>query len=160
MEKIVDIFGYSALYGDMYSPDDSWFGRILLGEDNKFEGVVEDFYQTSFFLVFGHMTEDSIDLIKCSRMDTNMPYLFSVTKEEFKYYGDYYAKNLFAKVPLGECKLSILPAEVTREESDYEKNGLKNGIELLKKDLGKKGKELLVEFEKQREFTNKSNKTI
>ena len=164
MERIVDIFGYSALYGDMYSSDTSWFGRVLLGEDNKFEGVVEDYDRTTHFLVFGEMTDKDINLIKCSKKDFNMPYLFSVSKDKVGFYGDYFVKDLYNKIPLGECKLSVLPSEVTREETDFEKREIRRGIDILKNDLGERGKDLLNDFDKNRKPNTivkiKNNKTV
>lgn len=146
MEKIIDVFGYSAEFDDVYRTDDSWFGRVLVGEDNQFEGVVEDFYQTDYYFVFGEMKDKSIRLIKLSRNDRDVPYLFEATKENRKFYGDYSAKNLYVEIPLGECQVSLLPADATREESDYEKDGIRLKMEDLKQQLGEIGQSIYQDF--------------
>ena len=150
MEKIVDIFGHNKEFCEEYRKDNSWFGRILLGEDGCFEGVVEDYHQTDYYLVFGYATRESLIVTKCSKKDKDVPYKYEGFRENRKFEGSFAAKNPYVEIPLGECSISLLPAEATREESDSETQELKIRIAKLKHNLGEIGNYLHEDFEVSR----------
>ena len=150
MERIIDIYGHSAEYDEMYQLENSWFGRVIIGEDQKFEGIVEDFYQTAKYFVFGQVTEQELFVTKCTKQDTDLPCYFSGKQDDGKFYGDYSVKNQYVEIPLGECKMSLLSADKTRDESDTEMRELKVAIAEYKHHLGEIGNTLHKEFEVSR----------
>ena len=150
MERIIDIYGSSADYDDIYRPDNSWFGTVLVDDNNYLKGVVEDYYEQIYHLVFGKISESDISLIKCSNEDATTPQSFTANRDDRKYYGDYFAKTRNAEVALGECQISYIPAEVTREETEEEKAYIRERISIVTQRLGNNGKELLEDHEKVR----------
>ena len=147
MEKIIDIHGYNAEFDRKLLRDNSWFGRILLGEDENFEGIVEDYYSEEFYFVFGQCAKESMTLTKCSLEDREIPNVFDGLKEKGKVQGVYFKKDLENQIELGNCKINLLPAEATREETEEEKKVLKEKIARVKKRLGVVGTTLHREFE-------------
>ena len=149
-ERIVDIFGHYTEFDEMYQADNSWFGSVIMGEDNEFEGIVEDYNQTDSYLVFGKVTDTGLSLTKCSKKDKDIPYVYDGDYEDGRFYGMVQAKNLYVEIPMGECKMSLLPADVTREPREEEKRDLKVKIARYKHDLGEIGNSLHESFEVSR----------
>lgn len=151
MERILDIHGYKTNLGEEnYSKEDSWFGRILVGDDQQFEGIVQDWFQENYFFVFGQLTQDSLNLTKCSLEDKETPCVFDAYKEEGKIEGSVFSKGAEEEKPLGTCRMTIIPAGATRDETDYERTILHNKIALIKLELGEMGNALEQDFAKAR----------
>lgn len=150
MEKIVDIFGNYTDFDEMYQTENSWFGRVVMGDDSEFEGIVEDYNQTDSYFVFGQVTEEGLSVTKCAKQDKDVPYVYEGEYEDGRFYGMVQARNLYVKIPMGECKMSLMPADVTREESDQEMKELKIKIARMKHDLGEIGNSLHESFEVSR----------
>ena len=147
MERIIDIYGYKTYFDQPYELEDTWFGRVVLKENQTFEGIVEDYYQTSKSMVFGTIGESSIELTQCTKGDDEVPYFYDAKEEDGRFYGDYFAKNPYVVIPLGECKLSVFPSEKTREYSETELKELKKEIIRFKHNLGEVGETLYQRFE-------------
>lgn len=163
MERIIDIYGYKAYFDQPYQLEDTWFGRVILQENQTFEGIVEDYYQTEKTMVFGKIGESSIELTQCAKGDDEVPYFYDTKEEDGKFYGDYFAKNPYVVIPLGECKLSVFPSEKTRESSEEELKDLKKDIIRFKHTLGEVGETLYQRFEISRvdeAVTEKVNKQV
>ena len=143
MEKIVDIFGHFTNFDEMYEPENSWYGPVLVGKDHHFEGVVRDYNEKDYYYVFGTMSKEKLDVYKCAKEDHQVPHRYEATRVEGKYFGTYYGTNGFVEIPVGECNLSLMPAEQTREESSMEVEHIKKRIEMIKKELGENSVSLL-----------------
>ena len=150
MEKIIDLFGYNANEYDMYDAENSWYGTVLVGEDNWFEGVVREYCDEDYSLVFGHMTEETLDVIKVAPEDQHVAKRYEGLKDGKKFYGMYMAKALWTEIPIGECKMSLLPAETTREETDMERAYVHKKINIMADRLGEMGTLLYQDFQTQR----------
>ena len=150
MEKILDIYGYSADYDSMYEAMNSWFGRIIVTSNLSFEGIVNDFDQQNTYFVFGTIEKDQISLMKCAKGDDHVPYLFRASNEDGKYYGDYMTKSPYFECPLGECKISLLPDESISEDTNLENALLKLKIKKIKEQLGELGEELYTFYKKSK----------
>ncbi len=147
MERIIDIFGQSAYFNEDYQVEDSWTGRIVLSDNLTFEGIVEDYSKTEYFLIFGKIGKEGLEITKCTREDKEVPYFFNATEDDKKYYGDYYADNSYVKIPLGECRVIMIPAEATRGDNHNELRSLKKQIIEYKHSLGEIGDTLYKRFE-------------
>ena len=154
MKKILDIGGmYTNSFGE-YEEGNYLLGRILLDDDNRFEGVVESNCSNSSYLVFGHLNKDQLDFIVGNDEIKEVPKRLKTQKNNNVFDGTLYAKDIFNEIPMGECRVSIRPAEQTREVTDYELSIIKRQIELQKINLGFRTKELYADFiEKEKKET-------
>ncbi len=78
MEKTyVDISINQSEDGESFYREDSSYGRILISEDNSFEGIIQDFCCPIQYLIFGKMEDrgetNTIKIIKCRRYDQEEP---------------------------------------------------------------------------------------
>lgn len=145
MERIIDIYGHFANFDEMYDIDNSWFGRLLTKDYINFEGIVTDYYEREVYFVFGKLEDESINIIRCS--ETDLPKKYNARRiEKGKFEGECSAASIGAEVPLGDCKITIIPAEMTREDSKEERVRLKNRIKNVKDDITEEGRELYSEF--------------
>ena len=137
MKTVKDIYFHFAGYGDIYRPEDSFFGRILLNDDSSFEGIVEDYYQTNHYYVFGKITEQKkIELIRSSKRDLSIPVLYRGDIENGRYYGSTFCKTRFTEEPIGECKVAIKDPEVYREILPGETAAIEKSIGVFLKTMG------------------------
>lgn len=146
MKKIIDIGGiYTNSFGD-YEDENYLFGRILLDEKNNFEGIVENHFSNYRYLVFGSLKKDGLDFIIGNDETEEVPKRFITHKQDDCFGGSIYAKDRYNEIPLGECRISIRPAEQTREVTDYELFIINNQIEFQKISLGERSRELYSDF--------------
>ena len=146
MKKILDIGGiYTNAFGE-YEEENCLFGRVLIDDDNRFEGVVESNFSNSSYLVFGHLNKEQLDFIVGNDESEDVPKRFITKKNDNVFDGTIYAKDMFNEIPMGECRMSIRPAEQTREVTDYEFSIVNRQIELQKITLGYRMKELYANF--------------
>ena len=146
MKKIMDVYGYYANAEDMFEKEDSFYGSVLVDQDNTFEGVVQEYCGEEYSLVFGKVSKDKIDFVKVQRNDARVAHRLEAERENDKYYGYYSAKSIYIEIPIGECKVSTLPADKTREETEFERNLLQARIQVMSSDLGPLGQELYQDF--------------
>ena len=71
MEKLLDICG-SISNGEFFE-DDYLIGRIILKEDNSFEGAAEKMFSNDCYLIFGNLNAEEIDFIIGSDELTEVP---------------------------------------------------------------------------------------
>ena len=151
MEKIIDIYGQNKKYGEDYIRDNSWYGRILMGEDQQFEGVVEDYFGENYFLIFGQLTEDSMELTRCALEDKELPSIYEGLKIKNKIKGAFRNTDSYVKyAPLGVCQISLIPADATREETDAERENIRKKVAQMKSRLGQMGTNLEKSFNRGR----------
>ena len=161
MEKITDIFIDCAEFLCDYSDNERVTGRIIIGEDNFFEGVARNKKHNHNYFIFGNITdEDEINLVRCSEDDEEIPRIMVVKRNGHGYEGNYQAKNEYTIIPLGDSRITLLPAEITREETDWEKKQVKMGIIKMKHRLGAIGNQAHESFEYARLNQSKNTKKI
>ena len=150
--ELIDIYGRSAQENATYDLENCWFGRILSDEKGKFEGVVEDYFEENKYFIFGDMTPASIVVTRCAVEDKEMSKKFDGLKEREKYYGTVSAVYEEQEEVLGECRISLQPAELTREITNFELTRLKRQMEEMKKQLGPNSRNLYQTFSRNRDL--------
>ena len=149
-EKILDVYLQYAEFGEEYSENNTIFGRVLVGKDDYFEGIIGDYNQKHLSLLFGRFNENEVEMTTCTEKDTEVPYTFRAFAAGKSYKGDFNAQNLYEEIRLGESRIVIMPADKTREEYEEEKNGIRLLTTHLRHHLGEIGTELHEDFEVQR----------
>ena len=81
MKKIRDVVCYYAPYDNMHTGNSSYAGKVILKEDDTFEGLVKDYRQEELYLVFGHMDQDEIEFVQTTKMDKRLPKVYRVKKD-------------------------------------------------------------------------------
>ena len=100
MEKIIDIYGHSTSFNKKHPTKEDWYGRILVGEDNEFEGVVEGPTREDYSLIFGQITDVSLVFTKCLGDNLEVAYRYDGLKQGRKYIGTHQSQDLYVEVPL------------------------------------------------------------
>lgn len=142
MKKIFDIYGHFARFDEMYDLDDSWFGRILVGKNNLFEGIATEYNGNKKFFLYGYMFDNSLRVYLCPTEESMLQKEFDLLKESDKYEGICSVINSTTSIPIGECRVSLLPADKTREESLDEESSLKNLIKSFRKDISTEARDM------------------
>ena len=151
MKKIRDVVCSYAPYDQMLTGKNSFTGRIVLNEDNSFEGLIRDYRQEELYFVFGHMDPEHMEFVQTAKFDRQLPKLYRAKKEGFKYYGDILAKSSMAEAALGECGVYMADPDIYREvNTEGEILGLEDTIKMFKKDLGKESQYLLTKMTKEK----------
>lgn len=146
MKKLLDIGGiYTNSFGE-YEEENYLSGRILVDDNNRFEGVVESDFSNASYLVFGHLNKDQLDFIVGNDESEEVPKRFITQKNADAFDGTMYAKDIYNEIPMGECRMSIRDAEQTREVTSYELSIVNRQIELQKINLGSRTKELYADY--------------
>ena len=146
MKKILDIGGiYTNAFGE-YEEENYLLGRLLLDEKNNFEGIVENNSSNCSYLVFGSLKGDELDFIIGNDEREEVPKRFVTNKQDNCFDGSIYAKDKYNEIHLGECRISVRPAEKRREVTDYELSIVNNQIKLQKVSLGERTRELYSDF--------------
>lgn len=139
MERLEDIFGYFAFYDDYYHKEDQWFGRVIVDEENNFEGIATDFNENEKYYVFGSYLNDKISLYRFTLDDTTrFAHKYTCGKAGKKYYGTTFVTDSFIEIPIGDCKITLMNADKTREVSEVEIDKVKEHIEEYKNSLNNK----------------------
>ena len=146
MEKILDISGSFSNFCGEYLDDDCIIGRIILDNNNRFEGVIEKLFLNDSYFVFGHLDSEQIDFIIGNDEVDEVPKRIVVYKDKNFFAGSYSAKDIYSEIPMGESRIRIYPADQTREVSNFEISTLKNEIMCHKEKLGERTKELYVAY--------------
>lgn len=126
MKKIKDIATNTTSYGENYVLDNQLAGRILVSEDNTFEGII--FHEDNSFLVLGNFNNDNMEMIQ---KDDKGNRLFKVQKDGKTYYGDCFIKENDFEYPIGECLIDI--SEISTFRKPYEQQEIKELEEQIQK---------------------------
>ena len=127
MKKIKDIRANTTSYGENYILDNQLTGRILISEDNTFEGII--FHEEESFLVLGNINDKTIEMLQ-KRENGNR--LFRVQKDGETYYGDCFIKENDFEYPIGESIMSIT------EPNSFRKPYILNEIEEIEEQIKSK----------------------
>ena len=156
MERIVDIYGNCANFDEMYQPEDSWYGQILVDKNQIFEGVIEDYNQRNMFYVCGKITPEELSVYRLAREGVQLPHHFvgEKDKKDGRFYGIDAVTNLFMDIPVGEVKMSLRPADKTRSETDMERDYIRQRMELVQATLDDESLGILYQFRNDRKQIN------
>ena len=132
MKRIKDIRTNTTSYGDIYILENQISGRILVGEDNCFEGIIAHYDDN--FLVTGKINEEKIEMLLKNKETTK---LYKVEKDGNTYYGDCFVKEDSFEYPLGECMIDIMNPEEYRTLFPGEEKILEEEIRSVKKAIKK-----------------------
>lgn len=159
MKKLYDITGSFSTIADESSYENTWLGRIIIDDDNCFEGVIENICYNKKFLTFGKVDKDKLLLFTGDNELDSVPKQYSATKNKNSYYGIYSAKDAYTEVPMGECSVILSSADMTREVTDYELTKVKIMTEEEKSKINETTKTLYESFISNNKIVNKSVKT-
>lgn len=127
MKKIKDIKSNVTSYGESYILDNQLTGRILVDENNSFEGLLFHDYEPQ--LVFGKFNKDKMEMIlKAEDSDR----LYKVQKDGETYYGDCFVKENAFEYPIGECLVDVMNADEYRTLFPEEVKELEEEIQKVK----------------------------
>lgn len=127
MKKIKDIKSNVTSYGESYILDNQLTGRILVDENNSFEGLLFHDYEPQ--LVFGKFNKDKMEMIlKAEDSDR----LYKVQKDGETYYGDCFIKENNFEYPIGECLVDVMNADEYRTLFPGEEKLLEEEIQKVK----------------------------
>ena len=149
--NLIDIYGRSTQEDAAYDLENCWFGRVLETKNGKFEGITQDYYGENTYFIFGTITPVSIIVTRCPIIGNEMSKKFDGLKEKDKYYGTVSVIYEEEEEALGECIITLLPAELTREITDFEVERLKERIQDAKKQLSPNNKQVYNSFLKRKE---------
>ena len=126
---------------DKYYQEDTFAGRILIYDNNKFEGIVSDFFHDSLQFVFGTLTPGGIRVFRTTSGDKEVPKVYMGERTKGKRYeGQIAATSRFAHVPLADCKVSIIEPDTYRDvEYEQETAIMHTAIANFRKQLGDEG---------------------
>ena len=110
MKILKDISANTTSYGENYILDNQLTGRILISEDNNFEGII--FHEEESFLVLGNINDKTIEMLQ-KRENGNR--LFRVQKDGMTYYGDCFIKENDFEYPIGESIISVTEPHAFRK---------------------------------------------
>ncbi len=151
MKKIRDIMCSYSPYDELNNGNNSFVGKVVLKEDNSFEGVVKNYRMEEIFLVFGHVEHEYMEFIQTTKFDSHLPRLYRVKRTGYKYYGDISSKTSKDETSLGECGVYFADPDIYRDvNTEGEIIGLEDTIKVLKKDLGKESQYLLTKMTKEK----------
>ena len=146
MSKLFDIRGYyDSSYEYQFNDRNMWEGKILLEDDGWFEGIVKDPSSMSYTddrFVFGvYHPGKVIRLFKWTPTSYSSPFVFHGEKASKGYEGKLDVIELFGSYPFGVSRIFTWEAEMIREVSDNEVNGVRARIDrykdLLMDDIGR-----------------------
>ena len=158
MEKLLDIGASLTVYCGEESEKENLYGRVILTEDNKFEGVAENIFSNGTYFIFGNLESNKLDFIIGSDETEEVPKRVIVYFDRGVYRGSTYAKDIYNEIPFGECRTILKPADQTREVSGYEISIVKNSIKNQKENLGERSQELYELFKEEKNKVKKIGK--
>lgn len=135
-KKILDTFGYYTQFGEYYYLKNCWNGRIILNEDNSFEGIAADIDHDKHYILFGDIFGGIMNTyVICNKED--YPRFHKGVREDAKrtYFGRCYATEGIFYLPIGESKIIVREAEKNRSITDEEFNQIKDGITLIESSM-------------------------
>ncbi len=128
MKKIKDIRVNTTSYGETYILDNQLVGRLLVDDNNSFEGIIGN--SENSFLVFGKINEKLLEMIQKEKDSTK---LYKVEKDGTTYYGDCFVKDGTFEYPIGESFIELMNAEEYRTLFPGEEEILEQTIKNAKK---------------------------
>lgn len=135
MSKIKDIKGYwDVSFNKDFNEIDFWEGKILVHDDNWFEGIVVDPNSpyTKDRFIFGVYHEGKVmELFKFAPTEITSPFVFHAKKENNSYEGIFEVIGIFGATPYGACRINTKDLELNNEEEIAK---LKDRIEKYKKE--------------------------
>ena len=134
MKRIMDIYGHFANYDQAYDLENCWYGRVIVKEDNTFLGYGESYYGDENLVLFGDLSKDAINTYVFDET-VSFAKLYKCEKEDSKYYGTCFFADGFLELELGECKLTVMDADKTRETTNEEIQMIEKETELLMTNL-------------------------
>ncbi len=139
MKSIREVILKEAFYDEMYDPEDSFIGKIIIDEDEKFEGIVQNYNHTSRHFVFGLIKDDKMRLYRCTKSDKELPKVYRGNKESlYRFEGEVSATTAFAECPLGECRMTVMDPNLYYDiDEDQEIQQVGELVDDFKKSLGK-----------------------
>lgn len=108
--KLKDIVTNTTSYGDTYNIDTELVGRVLINDDNSFEGII--FNGNKSFLVMGNFNKNNIIMLQ---KDEEIDRLYKVEKDGEIYYGDCFIKSDDFEYPIGESIIKFINPKEYRE---------------------------------------------
>ena len=136
MEKIMDTFGYYTQYGEYYHLDNCWNGRVILHEDNSFEGLATDVNHEEHFLLFGDISSGVMNTYVISKLEEYPRFHKGVREDSIRIYsGRCFATDGGFYLPIGESKIVFKDAYKNREITDDEIKQIKEGIEIIESSM-------------------------
>lgn len=136
MSKIQDIKGYWDMsYSNDFNEIDMWEGKILVHDDNWFEGIVVDPNSpyTKDRFIFGIYHEDKVmELFKFTPVEVSSPFVFHGKKANDGYEGTFEIIGLFGPTPYGVCRIITKDKDLTKEEEQEELEKIKSSIKKYK----------------------------
>lgn len=150
MKKIIDINANFIDENNESSYKDSCTGKLLI-EDEICEGIIVNRETLQKYYVFGKLQNENFTIMRCDLRNYNIPTQYTAKKENGVYNGVFFSDQAITYVPTGRCKFTLIPAEVTREESEEEVLFMEKLIEREKLKAGKKVVRLYESLKKQTE---------
>lgn len=135
MEKIIDIYAHFRNDDEMYNRSNGWFGRIIVDENKLVEGIVSSYDEDNRSFVFGTLDEDFLNLTQCSRNEGTLPNEIIAELDKSIFKGIISEVSYDEESPSKECRVILIPADKTREESEFELVRLKAKIEDIKREI-------------------------
>ena len=124
MKKILDITANYAPYFEGFNINEEMSGRIVLSDDNTFEGIICNVDDN--FLVTGKIEDKTVEMLQ---QEKNCEKLYIVRKEGRTYYGDCFIKYEDLKQPIGQSMMRIKdPKEYRPVDEEVEINYLEKKI--------------------------------
>lgn len=153
MKKLVDIGGiYTNSFGE-YEEENYLFGRILVDDNNNFEGTLENNFSNNTYFVFGSLDKTGLEFIIGNNETEAVPKKVTThIEDDNSFDGNFYATDGFNEIALGECRMIARPADQTREVTNYELSIVDNQIKIQKEELGETTSRLYNDFLSHREI--------
>lgn len=158
MEKIIDIYIHFKSNDEMFDKRNRLFGRIIVDEDRLVEGIVTTDEDDNRSLIFGTIDGDLLNLNQCSRNDEAIPNEIIAELNNGVFKGIISEISYDIESPTEECKVVLIPADKTREESEYEFERLKAKIEDIKEEIPKDSRSLYHAFRIENKIKQKRKK--
>ncbi len=162
MSQLKDIVCYQKDKDEEYYKEDSFSGRVLIYDNNKFEGIVTDYFHDTMQFVFGTFTTGGIRVYRTTNGDQEVPKVYMGERiKGRRYQGKLAAASRFVFMPITDCKVSIVEPDTYRDvEYEKETADMQEGIKNFRKHLGEEAKALYQnvfyeELQQKRQNTQK-----
>ncbi len=146
MKELMDIQVIETTRGGVFSLDKGYTGKLLLGSDNYFEGIVRDHRTVSdYSLIFGQLYENGdINFMKVAPNDERVARQVVVGTIDGVYVGQSFCKS--SKFEYADCglRVNVSKAEIIRDVEEDEVNKLSSMIKEFETKLGEEGRKFLA----------------
>ena len=163
MTQLKDIVCSHTTDEEKYYKEDSFSGRVLIYDNQKFEGVVTDYYHDTMQFVFGTLTKDGIRLYRTTKRDEELPKVYRAKKTPNKRFeGRMSLTEGFVELPIENCKISLVDPDTYRESDfDKEQKDIKEAVKIMRNRFGSISQDLYQDLfwnELQKEKQEKNAK--